>query len=405
MQKNGFRLAGLMFFQLFVLGSYSPVISTYLKDTLKFSGTETGIALSLFQFSAMVAPLAASFFVDRIIASRVIFGILHLAAAALAVVLSFQTQFVPFLILFVVFAFFIGPTSALVNSMTFARMADRSKFGQIRLWGTAGWIAAAWVLALVWQFPGAQMSWMFYSSAVTSVISVVFALVLPRVEVPKPEKFQLIPRESFKIFLKPEMLKLGVVFILSSILDRYYFLGTSAFLTQLGYGRSDVIFWMTLGQITEIFMLLVLSRVLKRLSFRTVLNLGLGMQFLRFLLLWTNIGPGFLLLALSLNGFVYAFFYVSSTIYIDGMADQRSRGGVHQLINLIFYGTSSVAGSLLVGASFDWFKVGNRVDYGQLWLIPVAVSVVSIVLTLTFFKPRYKLADLSVQSPVPDDVN
>lgn len=147
---------------------------------------------------------------------------------------------------------------------------------------------------------------------------------------------------------------------------------------------------MTLGQVAEIFLLLATGPVLKRWGLRTALLVGLLTQSVRFALLALNPGPGWLILALALNGFVFAFFYAVVTIYVDGHTKPETRAGVHQLLGLLIFGTSSIVGSLLAGFAFDWFGQGGRVDYFWFWSLPLAFSLIAAGLVLLFFSPREK---------------
>lgn len=396
MQKTAYvQLSGLTFFQFVVVGAYSPVIGTYLKDTLGFSGGEVGLVLTVFQIASMAAPLAAAFLVDRFVSSRSLYAVLHLIGAGISLALAYQKAFLPFLVLFGVYAFFMGPTGGLVNALTFARMADgRRHYGRVRLWGTIGWIAAALILSLLWLIPGVGMEWVFFLSALASVAAAAGTLALPHVPNVKPEgRFRLIPREAFQVFVQPALLKFGLVYFFSGILDRIYFIATAPYLKQLGFSDSQLMPAMTLGQVTEVFLLLATGPVLKRWGLRNTLLLGLSVQLLRFLLMAWNPGPLWLLAALSLNGFVFAFFYAVATIFVDGHTDPLTRGGVHQLMGLIFLGTSSVAGSLLTGWAFDWFNRGGQIDYGAFWTIPLGLSVVALALVAVFFRQKDKAVE------------
>jgi len=381
------QLSALTFFQFVVVGSLSPMIGTYLKDTLGLPGSEVGIILTVYQLASMAAPLITAFVVDRLVSARDLYVGLNLAAAGLSLGLASVTGFTGFLGLYAAYAFLMGPTGGLVNALSFAQMPDRSgQYGLVRLWGTVGWIAAAAVLAGLWLLPGSSRSWMFWLGAGGNLVAAAGALTLPRKKPGARGAFRLFPREAFQVFLRPGILKIGAVVFASVMLDRFYFIATAPYLKQLGFTDSQLMPAMTLGQVTEVLLLLFTGPALKRWGLRNTLLLGLAVQFLRFALMVWNPGAGWLILALSLNGFVFAFFYAVVTIYVDGHTDTATRGGVHQLMGLIFLGSSSVIGSLLAGLAFGWFDVGGQVDYRAYWSLPWGLSVVAIVLVLLFFR-------------------
>jgi MFS family permease len=203
---------------------------------------------------------------------------------------------------------------------------------------------------------------------------------------PRKGNFELIPKAAFRVFHQPGLIKFGILWFVSGILDRFYYIATAPYLTSLGFSPSQIMPIMTLGQFTEAGLLLLTGPALKRLGLRNVLLLGLGMQLLRFVLFWLNLGPAFLLLALASHGFVFAFFFAVGTIFVDGHTQSDTRGGVHQLMSLIFFGSSAVVGALLTGLAFDWFATGGVVDYNLYYLIPIGLAVVNLILAPLFFR-------------------
>lgn len=188
MQKKSYlQLSALTFFQYFVAGATSPMLGSYLKDTLGFSGAQIGVLLTLFQAATMTAPLAAAFLADRLVPSRSLYALLNLIGAGFSLLLTSQTEFWPVLILLVTYAFFLGPTGGLVNALIFAGTPDgQGQYGLVRLWGTVGWVAVAGLLALLWLAPGASVSWMFWVGAGGNVAAAAAALLLPQRGGPVP---------------------------------------------------------------------------------------------------------------------------------------------------------------------------------------------------------------------------
>lgn len=392
MQKTTYwQLSALTFVQFVVVGATSPMIGTYLKDTLGFSGTEVGATLTFYQLASMGAPLLAALVVDRLVAARTLYGGLQLLAGAVSLTLPLVHGFVPFTALFVVYAFLMGPTGGLVNALTLARLPDRrGQYGLIRLWGTIGWIAVAGALALLWLFPGTDRSWMFGVGALGNLVAAGGALAMKPTAVPAPTpRFELIPRRAVKVLFQPSLLKMGTLFFLSGILDRFYFIATAPYLKQLGFTDSQLMPAMTLGQVTEAALLLLTGPALRRLGLRTTMFIGLGVQVARFVLMAWNPSPVVLVGALALNGFVFAFFYAVVTVYVDEHTDPVTRGGVHQLLGLVFFGTSSVVGSLLTGLCLDAFHSATGVDYRGFWTVPAVVGVATFILVPVFFRGRH----------------
>jgi MFS family permease len=94
------RLSIMMFLQFFIAGAYAPVLSLYLKDFLHFSGTQTGIILSVTAAGALIAPLVTSLVADRFIKAERLLGVLQIAGGALLGLFATQTEFVPVTVLY-----------------------------------------------------------------------------------------------------------------------------------------------------------------------------------------------------------------------------------------------------------------------------------------------------------------
>src|SRR5207244_3567793 len=74
----------------------------------------------------------------------------HLIGGASILALGWVTDFWPFFALLLVHSLFYVPTISITNSIAFANLRDPQKeFGPVRLWGTIGWIAAAWPFVFI----------------------------------------------------------------------------------------------------------------------------------------------------------------------------------------------------------------------------------------------------------------
>ncbi len=378
-----------MFFQLCIVGAYTPILSVYLKDHLGFTGIQIGVILSMSAIPSILAPFISAWIVDRIITSRRFLALCQTAAAITIYIMSIEKSYNSILITYLIYMMFLVPTFALVNALVFHNEDEKGSFGFIRLWGTIGWVAAGWTVSIIWKFTDSSvnMPYALQLSAFFSLIVVILTLKLPKRELDKNKTLAIIPVEAFKVVVKPEVLLLLFVVFISACADKFYFYGTPLFLQDIGIKKDNILPVLSLGQAPEVIMLFTLASLIKRLGFKSIFTIALSMQVLRFLIFWFNGPIAITLIGVSLNGFIYALFYATSTIYLDTFTDTNSRGGSHQLFSLITVGAAGFTGNLLAGWAAGTFTILENINFRIFWIIPIAISITAF-LTIKIFMKR-----------------
>lgn len=379
----------MLFMQFMVYGATGTIISLYLTKNLHFSGLETGTVLAMSSISAFVSPLIGAFVADRFLKAKHLYSLCNFTAGAMMLCLSFQTAFVPVLVFYLLYTLLIGPTFGLITAITFHNSTEaREKFGNIRLWGTIGWITIAWALSGFWALTGGHdLVIALRFGGIAAVMLSFYGLTLPQGQAMSKNEEGFLPIKSLKVLIKKEVLVLAILNFFVVIIDRFYFFGTAPFLKQLGWSEQNIMPSMSIGQFPEIFAIGMIGFLLRKFGTKMLLLAGLLMEFLRFF--FYLIGSSTLLLytGLSLHGFTYAFFFVTSSIYLDSHCDKESRTGVHQLFSIISMGFASFAGNLIAGKSMDLLtnQASGSVNYQTFWMLPVILSVFVFVLILIIF--------------------
>ncbi|OQY37653.1 MAG: hypothetical protein B6229_08040 [Spirochaetaceae bacterium 4572_7] len=388
MKSKKLHLSSLMFFQFCVVGVFIPVFTLYLKDYLNFTGIQIGMILSVSSIPSILAPFISAWIVDKTITSRHFLILCQSGAAALILILSTQKNYYSVLFTYLLYMLMLVPTFALVNALIFHNSEDSGSFGAIRLWGTIGWIASGWLISFIWKHSNSTetMALGLKFSAVFSIIVIILTLKLPKLKLDKDKKVSIIPKEAIKIAIKPEVALLLFAVFLSSIADKFYVFGTPLFLQSINIAKDNIIIFMTLGQITEIVMLFALASIIKRLNFKSIVIIGLVIQITRFIIFFSN-GPLIVnLIGISLNGFIYALFYVTATIYLDNFTDETSRGGIHQIFSLVSVGLAGLVGNYIAGIIANNPTATGNINFKFFWIIPTIISVTTLLIVIFFMK-------------------
>jgi nucleoside transporter len=374
------RLSAMMFLQFFIAGAFTPVLSLYLKETLRYSGVQTGMILSLTAAGALIAPVVTSLVADRFVRAERLLGILQIAGGALLGLFALQTAFLPTTLVYLGYTVINVPTFALTNAIVFHHSpGERHAFGQVRVWGTIGWIAVAWLFSFFWLRHGSgsvaagRLPDAILLAAVSSVVLGIYAFTLPASGRRPSGRASFLPAESLRVLKNPAIVRLCVFMALVSFFYRFYFFGTAPFLRAIGFPDSAILPVMSLGQVPEIFAMTILGWLLLRHGSKKIILLGLLLDVFRYAAAAAG-GPQWLVIAgLTVHGLAYTFIYTTASIYFDRWCDGASRTGAHQLFSMITSGIGGFAGNIFCGTVMDaCTPSGASVNYRAFWLVPVA---------------------------------
>jgi len=391
------RLAIMMFLQYVVMGTIWPIISLYLKQVLGFSGAQAGTIMAMSALAAFVAPTVGACVADRWISAERLLSLCHFSAAVCMGLISLQTRFGAVLVLYLAYTLSMGPTVPLTNAITFHHAPDgQKKFGNTRVWGTIGWVVVAWGFGYLWlgkatgdTANASRLPDALKLSAMASVALGMYGLTLPKAGKRIQGKIRLIPMESIRVLMKPQVLLISGVSLIIGIIDRYYYFGTALFLKHLGYSEATIMPMMSLGQIAEIVAMCILARMLTRLGTKRTLLLGLLAEIGRFAAFAFGTSTVTVLVGNACHGLAYTFYFTAVYITIDAFCNKESRTGLHQLFTIITSGFGALSANLLGGYCLDWFVYAPTIaDYRTFWLVPLIMAVLSFGVLAVFLKEQ-----------------
>ncbi len=388
------RLCLMMFLNYVIWGAWYVTIGTYLTATLKFSGTEAGTIFGTTALASMISPFFVGLIADRFFSTERVLAVLHLIGAGLLWGVTQATSFGAVYSLMLAYCLCYFPTIALTNSLTLRQLTDAGgEFPFIRMFATIGWIAIGQTIG---NLGVETTSTPFLLAAGASVAMALYCLTLPHT--PPTGKGQKITARSLLGLDALVMLKERpyLVFVITSVLAciplTFYFSFTNAYLNDVGVVNAAG--KMTLGQVSEVGVMLLMPFIFRRITVRGVFILGLLCWSVRYgLLAAGNAGPGVWMfyVAILLHGFCFDFVFMTGQLYTDQEAPMDLRGTAQGFLTFLTYGVGMFIGSELSGSALDFFSSGGKHNWNAFWLSSSAGSFVILLLVALFFRTNAKV--------------
>src|SRR2546426_10210157 len=146
---------------------------------------------------------------------------------------------------------------------------------------------------------------------------------------------------------------------------------------------------LTMGQMSEIFFMLVMPWFFRRLGVKYMLLVGMAAWTTRYLLfaagnngalVWMLYG------GILLHGICYDFFFVTGQIYVDRKAPNDLRAAAQGFIAFVTLGIGMLIGSWLSGKVVDNFVVGSGHSWDRIWIVPAIGAAAVLILFALFFR-------------------
>ncbi len=402
------RLGVMMILEYIIWGSWYVTINTYLTSTLHFSGTEAGAVFGTVSVASLVSPFFVGLVADRFFATERVMAALYVAGAILMFLVTQAQSFGAVYGLMLAFCLCYFPTIALTNSITMQQVADPGRdFPPIRVMGTLGWIA---VNLVVGYMRVEAETTPFLIAAGACIVMAVYSLVAlphtpPRAHGQKVTARQVLGLDALAMMRKRSYMVFVIASVLACIPLTFYYSFTNPYLNEVGVVNAAG--KMTLGQVSEVVLLLLMPVVFRIVSVRGILLAGLLAWTVRYLLLaYGDPGGGMWMfyVAILLHGICYDFFFVTGQLYTDQEAPPHLRSTAQGFITFVTYGLGMLVGSLLSGGALDYFT--RTVDgvvvrnWTSFWLSSALMSFAIMLVVLFFFRDRTRIQAARAPAPV-----
>lgn len=394
----------MMFLQYAIWGAWAPFLWPYLTDAqagLGLTNPQAGFIFGLLWLACILAPFTGGQIADRWVPTQWFLGAAHALGGVFLIVAARATDFSGMATMMALYSLVYAPTLALTNSLAFHHLGNEKDFGRIRVWGTIGWIAAAFVLS-AWRRAGVpeQMADSLMLSGILGLAMAVYCLTLPNTPPAKDKATDpLAFREAFVLLKNPNFLIFMIIAFVVTTELQFYYGPTAGFLeSAMKIPHENIPITMAVAQAAEILaMWLLLPVALRKWGIRKTLAIGVIAWPLRYVVFALGpVGPLGLMqvlvvASLTLHGLGYTFFFVVSQIFVDMVAPKDIRASAQSLLTLMTLGLGNWLGTLFTGYILAVFKPESDISkWTQVFLVPCALTVLCALAFLLLFKDPEK---------------
>jgi nucleoside transporter len=403
------RLSAMMFLQYAIWGAWLPFLWSFLADHRRMDGETIGNMFAVGAVGAIIGPFLAGQVADRYLSTERVLGVSHLVGALLIWQLAWIEEPWMFLAFSLVYGLVYAPTLSLTNSLAFHHLPDRDRdFGRVRTWGTFGWILVGLMMGhwlalrhtpagepddVVRAAQVAGKADAFRLSGLLGAAMGLYAFTLPHTPPMKGARSNA-TFEALRYVKAQPLLTLFLLAVPVSCIHQFYFVHTEAFLGDMqldapgffqklfGAGGGGL---MTIGQMSEVLVLLGIPLVAKKASRKLLLGVGLVAYAARMFLfayverLGLPVMPT-LLTGVAMHGLCFGCFVFVAFMVVDEESPADVRASAQSLFNLVIIGIGVIVGSKIAGWVADWaIRADGSRDYTRLFAVPMWAALACLV--------------------------
>ena len=343
-----------------------PYLGLYLKS-IGFVAAQIGVIFAVIQGTKLVSPSILAWLSTSFNDRMRLIQIAALVATLAFGFLLFQQNFLTIVLITFVFSFFWNAMLPQFESITLTKLRHRTNaYSGIRLWGSVGFIITVVGAGLVLD----EMGLANWPLLVCFCLAAIFlsSILLSEKRLTRDAKGA---RSLTHILKQKKVLAFfAVVFLIQASHGAYYAF-FSILLDKLNYNETQIGQLWSLGVLAEITLFIIIQRVFKHLSLRSVLLFSIFLTVIRWLLIaWLCENLPALLIAQLLHAASFGAFHV---VCIQ-LTHRYFQGAIHDkgqaLYSSIGYGAGGMFGGLMAGLLWD--------SIGSNWVFSIA-SVLSVI--------------------------
>ncbi|MEQ8290525.1 MAG: MFS transporter [Gammaproteobacteria bacterium] len=366
------RLSGFYFLFFLTIGGFMPYWNLYLKS-IDMTAAQIGILSAVVVVTKIFASPFWGWLVDhrgnriKVIQLCSLFTLVFFS-----LVLFFQEFWALFLILFA-FSIFWSAGLPLIEATTLSHLGENTHdYTVVRVWGSISFIIG--VLALGQFFDKQPINYLLPILIVSMALVWLHSMSLPEIDGVAAEEN---PRSFMDTIKHPTVVYLFIVCFLVQVSHGPYYTFFSIYLEEHGYSNSFIGIAWAIGVLAEVFVYLVIHRVIRTWGLRWLMIMSLLMASLRWLLIGVFVDSvAILLFAQLLHAATFGVYHAVAIQYIHREFRGAHQGRGQALYSSISFGAGLALGTLASG--YMWESIGSM----QTFLFAAAISSVAVIIAV-----------------------
>jgi PPP family 3-phenylpropionic acid transporter len=377
-------LSGSYFWYFAGIGCFGPYISLfYLR--LQLSGVQIGMLAAILPLGvALLAPLWGAL-ADSLSAHRAVLRGALVLAALVVLALSRASSFGLLALLMLLLATALAAIPALLDSYA-VTICEREglTYGQLRVWGSVGFIGAVWVVA--WRMGAEVSSFFLVAYAATLLLTCATTFGLPPLRArSKQPAWQGVASILGDRSVLALLLTVYLIFSSSSVMGGYF----SIYLSELGGDVQLVGVASAIAAFSELPVMLFGGRLLARFTSRNILVFAVLMYIVRLGLFSLPPDRSWVVFVQLFHGLSFGLYLMASVTLMHELAGRERAATAQGLLTATNQGFAAVTGSLVGGALLD--QIG-AVGLFRTALAGMAVAFVACLISVRVARPAVEPA-------------
>jgi len=367
------RLSGFYFFYFATLGALVFYWNPYL-HSLGYNDAEIGELMAIIMGTRIIAPNIWGYFADRSGKRMQIVRITSLFCVLCFIGVFFASGYWWMVVVMATYSFFWNASLPQFEATTLNHLGeDTNRYNHIRIWGSIGFIVL--VVVLGYAFDTISYSYLPWVMCFLLTFIYVFSLLVPEKQI---DVDFIDNKPLWQSIKRPEVIYLLLVVCLLQVSHGPYYFYFVRYMKLFDYSHALIGVLIAIGVLAEIFIFLLMRRLLICFGHRSLILIALTLTTMRWLLIAVYpANLNLLILTQTLHAASFGVMHVVSIELIHRYFVGPHQGRGQALYSSISFGLGGVLGSLYCG--YVWQAWGEQTQGSVLFYSAALISFIALL--------------------------